>query len=121
MNICFNLLVSSLHFVLTYGLFLTIMLSNNIHLLVVVFVVLLGIRYSYYMCGRCVLTLAEDNDSYPNLVTTCSHLLANGLDDTLAEEILINVGLLAAINKLFVLMLLQKHGELGWPFCDRMK
>jgi hypothetical protein len=115
MNICFNLFFSFLHFVLTYGLFLTIIFSNNIHHLILGLVVLVAIRYSYYICGRCILTLGEDNDLYPTLVRTCSSMFTLGLDEKIAEEIIINLGLLCAINKLVVLIALTKYRHLlGW-------
>jgi hypothetical protein len=111
MNICFNLFFTFIHFVLTYGLFLTILFSNNINHLILGLVVLVAIRYSYYIWGRCILTLGEDNDLYPSLVHTCSSMFTLGLDDKIAEEIIINIGLLSAINKLFVLIVLKKYSH----------
>jgi hypothetical protein len=113
MNICFNLFFTFLHFVLTYGLLITILFSKNIHHLILALVILVGIRLSYYTWGRCILTLAEDNDHYPTLVRTCSSLFTKGLDDQIAEEIIINMGLVCVMNKVFVLMFLQQHPTLG--------
>jgi hypothetical protein len=107
MKIAFNLFVSLVHFLLTYSLFLVILLSKNIHHLIVVLVVLLAIRFSYSLCGRCILSLAEENEYYPILVNLFSNLITQGLDDKLAEEIIINVGLLSVINKLGMLYFLE--------------
>jgi hypothetical protein len=103
-----------IHFLLTYGLFVTILFSNNIHCLILAFVVLVGIRFSYYLCDRCILTLAEENEHYPNLVRTFSSLLTKELDDKIAEEIMINIGLLIVMNKLFLLMLFQRKNTQIW-------
>ncbi len=109
MNIFLNLFFSFLHFVLTYGLFLTIIFSNKIDQLILVLIILVAIRYSYYICGRCILTLGEDNDLYPSLVRTCANLFTQDLEDKKAEEIIINIGLLCAINKLVILIFVTKY------------
>lgn len=113
MNICFNLFCTLLHSVLMYGLLITLLFSTNLHHLILAFVILVGIRLSYYTFGRCILTLAEDNDHYPTLVRTCFSLFTKELDDKVAEEVIINIGLVCVINKILILMFVRRHPILG--------
>ena len=108
MNINLKLLVSLIHFILAYIIFLTSLISNNINILVVILIILSAIKFSYYYFGRCILTLLEDN-KYASIATLFSNSLTKNINDKIGEEIIINIGLLIILNKLLVLFLIKNY------------
>jgi len=112
MSLFFNLLVSFLHFTITYTFFITILISNNIKILFVLLVMMTLIKYLYYFFGRCVLTLYEYNDYFSSMAELLSKTLTGkNLGDKITEEILINIGILMILNKLIVLLFYQHYSK----------
>ena len=109
MNINLKLLVSLIHFILAYIIFLTSLISNNINILVVILIILSAIKFSYYYFGRCILTLLEDNNKYASIAKLFSNSLTKNINDKIGEEIIINIGLLIILNKLLVLFLIKNY------------
>jgi hypothetical protein len=103
MGIIFNLFVSVIHFILTYGIFITALVSNNIKVLFVLLVIMNIIKILYFCIGRCVLTLYEYNNYFSPVAELFSKTLTTNLPDKQSEEIVINVGLLIILNKLLFL------------------
>ena len=105
MYIIFNLFVSFIHFILTYGILITALLSNNIKVLFSCLVIMNVIKIMYSCIGRCILTLYEYNDYFPPVVELFSKTLTTNLPDKQSEEIVINIGLLIILNKLVFLLI----------------
>lgn len=103
MHVFLNLFFSILHFLLCYIIFMTALLSNDVTLLFVLFIIMIFIKYFYSTFGRCLLTLFEYNDYFPPIVELFSKVLVNGLEDKKSEEIFINIGLLIILNKLLII------------------
>lgn len=98
----FKLFITLYHGVFTYATFLVVMISNNVRWLVLALLLLMGIKYSYYYFGRCILTEYETNDYFPTITDCFSKLLTSGLRDEQSEEIAINVALLLVLHKLVI-------------------
>ena len=105
MYLSLNLFFSLFHFVLTYVFFMTMLLTNNIQILLVLLILMSFVKYMYYLFGRCIITLCEKNDYYATMATHFSKTLTTAtLKDVVTEEILINTGLLIVLNKLLGIM-----------------
>lgn len=113
MNITINIVASFIHFILTYILFITALITNNINILVIILLILSIIKFSYYYFGRCILTLIEDNNYYASIVTLFSNSLTKDIHDKIGEEIIINIGLLISLNKLLFLFLIEYYTSFG--------
>ena len=107
MNI--HLLASFIHFILAYIIFITALITNNINILVIILIILSTIKFSYYYFGRCILTLIEYNNHYASIATLFSNSLTKGIDNKIGEEIIINIGVLIALNKLLFLFLIEHY------------
>jgi len=104
MNTLYNLCVSLIHFILAYSVFITALVSNNIKVLIFLLVIMSLIKFAFYIFGRCILTLYEYNDHFAPVAKLLSNTLSNNLNDKTSEEILINIGILIILNKLFFLI-----------------
>lgn len=105
MDIIFNLFFSCIHFIFTYGILITALLSNNIKVLFVCLLIMNVVKILYSCLGRCILTLYEYNDYFPAVVELFSKTLTTNLPDKQSEEIVINIGLLIILNKLVFLLI----------------
>lgn len=62
------------------------------------------------MYNRCILTIVEDNDYYPNVATLFIKTLTKAeIPIHEIESILINMGILIIANKIFILLLLSYY------------
>jgi hypothetical protein len=105
MNIFVNLLVSLIHFILAYGILITAIVSNDLKQLIIILVIMILVKISFSIFGRCILTLYEYNSRFAPTAQLLSYTLTNKLkDDKTCEEILINVGILIILNKILFLM-----------------
>jgi len=104
MELTLNLLMSFLHFAMTYIFFITILISNDIKILLILLVIMSIIKFFYYFFGRCVVTLYEHNNHFSTMAELFSNTLTTNLAEKKTEEILINVGVLIILNKLLVLI-----------------
>jgi len=103
MHLSIHLFFSFIHFVFTYTIYMTALLSNNIHVLSILLLIMILVKLMHVYFGRCILTLAEYNNTFAPIARLNSNMLTRGLTDKQGEEILINVGLLLILNKLFLL------------------
>lgn len=115
MPLIFNLLVSSIHFIFCYAIFLSVLLSNNINVLTFFLIIMIITKISFWICGdRCILSLYEDNTYFATTAQLLVKTLTNTkLQDKDIELILINTMTLIVLNKLFFLLLLS-HCKLPW-------
>jgi len=109
MSLLFNLFISFIHLILTYGVFITALISNRIKVLFGLLILMTIIKFSYWFLGRCVLTLYEYNNHFSSISEIISNILTCNLDDKRTEEIVINLGLLIILNKLLVLLFFKYY------------
>ena len=104
-KISINILVSIIHFIICYSIFVVLIISNDINTQIIIFIIMIFVKLLYHHFGRCFLGLMEDNIWYPNMSTsfikTLSPLCSINTRDE--EILLINFGLLISINKIFLL------------------
>lgn len=109
MNLLLNLFFSFIHFILTYVVFSLLLISNDTKILFFLLLLMSIIKISYFLFGRCVLTLYEYNEYFSPIAQLLSNTLTFNLDDKRTEEVLINIGLLIALNKLIILFFLKYY------------
>lgn len=110
MDILFNLHISFIHFILAYGILITTLISNDFKVLIGLLVIMSSVKFAFYIFGRCILTLYEYNNHFAPIVKLLSHTLSNNINnDKTGEEILINIGILIILNKLFFLTLYRYY------------
>jgi hypothetical protein len=111
MPLIFNLLVSLIHFIFCYAIFLSVLLSNNINVLTFFLIIMIITKISFWMCGdRCILSLYENNTYFATTAQLLVNTLTNiKLKDEDMELILINIMILIVLNKLYVLLLLSHY------------
>jgi len=110
MDILFNLHISFIHFILAYGILITTLISNDFKVLIGLLVIMSSVKFAFYIFGRCILTLYEYNHHFAPIVKLLSHTLSNNINsDKTGEEILINIGILIILNKLFFLTLYKYY------------
>ena len=67
------------------------------------------IKMLYCFFGICVLTLYEYNEYLSPITQLLSNTLTYELDDKRTEEVLINIGLLIALNKLLIILFFKYY------------
>jgi hypothetical protein len=65
------------------------------------------IKFLFYFIGRCMVTSLEENDLFINSAELFGNTLLNEPKDKDVEEILINIGNIIILNKIFILSILQ--------------
>ena len=111
MYLIFHLIVSLLHFLLCYIIFMLALLSNNIPILLILLILMMIIRFLFFLFGRCIVTLWEYNDHFSPIAELYSTTLTSNLDDKKAEEIIINLSILILLNKLLFLTLYNYYNK----------
>jgi hypothetical protein len=105
-----NLFVSFIHFLFCYLILITALVSNNIKVLTFLFFIMVYTKILYNIYNRCILTIVEDNVYYPNVATLFIKTLTKAeIPIHEIESILINMGILILVNKIFVLLLLSYY------------
>jgi len=104
MHLSIHLFFSFIHFVFTYIIYMITLLSNNIHVLSLLLVIMIIVKIMHIYFGRCILTLVEYNNTFAPVARLVSKSLTGGLNDSESEEFLINLGLMLLLNKLLFLM-----------------
>ena len=114
-----NSVFSLFHFILCYGIFITIIVSNNINILIIIFFIMIYVKLLFITYKRCILTIVEngENNIVDNVVSITFRTLSNeynnfGLSDKNMETIIINIALLMVVNKLGILYLLKYYSRI---------
>lgn len=111
MYLIFHLIISLLHFLLCYIIFMLALISNKIPILLILLIIMIIIRFLYFVFGRCIVTLWEYNDHFSCIAELYSKILTPDLDDKKSEEIIINIGILILLNKLLFLTLYNYYNK----------
>lgn len=105
-----GILITVLHFFIVYFLTLTIVLSNNLKILLVALVVLCVIIFQHYIFGRCVVTPFEYGGNLPTAPELVAYSLSEKyLDEIIVEKLITNVAMLIVLNKIAVLFILEYY------------
>tara|TARA_X000000368_G_C23018976_1_gene707092 strand:- start:1424 stop:1816 length:393 start_codon:yes stop_codon:yes gene_type:complete len=101
--------ISILHLLIMYSIGMVGVLSNNENVVFGFLVVMILIKFSYYLFKRCILTHLEDGKIYASAAQLFGYTVTKkDLREGVYEELIINFALILLINKL-LLMLLIKH------------
>tara|TARA_B100001093_G_scaffold348981_1_gene333521 strand:+ start:613 stop:1005 length:393 start_codon:yes stop_codon:yes gene_type:complete len=101
--------ISILHLILMYGIGMLGVLSNNESVVFGFLVIMILIKFSYYLFKRCIVTHLEDGKMYASAAQLFGYTITkNDMKQGVYEEIIINFALILLINKL-LLMLLVKY------------
>ena len=104
-----NLFASLIHFLFCYSILIVSLISSNLKVLTFLFFVIVYTKILYNTYNRCILTIVEDNDYYPNVATLFIKTLTKAdIPIHEIENILINISILILANKIFVLLLMSK-------------
>lgn len=105
-----GILITVLHFFIVYFLTLTIVLSNNLKVLLVALVVLSVIIFQHYIFGRCIVTPFEHGENLPTAPELVAYSLSEKyLDEIVVEKLITNVAMLIVLNKITVLFILEYY------------
>jgi len=112
MNILLVLLISLLHFAFASLSFTILLMSNNIKILFILLCIIIIVKISYIIHGRCIITKYEQNKYFYPIFTYFTETFLTKLSYKKREEIVINLFLLINIYKLFVLIILKYYNIL---------
>lgn len=109
MQLVLKTAISILHLILMYGIGMLGILSNNESVVFGFLVLMIIIKFSFYLFKRCIVTHFEDGKMYASAAQLFGYTITkNDMRQGVYEEIIINFALILLINKL-LLMLLVKH------------
>jgi hypothetical protein len=92
-----------------YGIGMIGVMSNNENVVFGFLVVMILIKFSYYLFKRCIVTYLEDGKVYASAAQLFGYTISKkNMNDGVYEELIINFALIILINKL-LLMLLVKY------------
>jgi hypothetical protein len=119
-----NLFFSFVHFLLCYGVLMTLIVTNNINILIIIFFIMIYVKLLFLTYKRCILTIVEnsENNIIDDIVSITFRTLSNdynnfGLSPQNMELIFINLALLIVVNKLGILYLLKYYsGIINYTF-----
>ena len=105
-----GILITVLHFFIVYFLTLTIVLSNNLKVLLLALVVLSVIIFQHYIFGRCIVTPFEHGENLPTAPELVAYSLSEKyLDEVVVEKLITNVAMLIVLNKITILFILEYY------------
>lgn len=102
-----NILWILIHCVFTYIVLTIALISNDMKILTILLIIMSTIKFLYYSIGRCMVTSLEENDLFLNSAELFGNTILNEPKDKDVEEILINIGNIIIVNKIFVISILR--------------
>jgi hypothetical protein len=112
MNIILIFLISFLHFGFASLSFTILLISNNIKILFILLCIIIIVKISYTIHGRCIITKYEQNKYFYPIFTYFTETFLTNLSYKKKEEIIINLSLLTITYKLIVLLILKYYNIL---------
>tara|TARA_B110000285_G_C15137457_1_gene628071 strand:- start:3860 stop:4150 length:291 start_codon:yes stop_codon:yes gene_type:complete len=93
-----------------YSIGIIVLLTTDEKILFTALIVMMIIKYSYYLFNRCIMTYLEDGKTYASAAQLFGYTITSKklLDETY-EEIIINFALILIITKLMVLLLIGHY------------
>ena len=107
-NIYFRFFILSFHVSLLYFIFISTLITNNIPTLLLLLILVCIIKCSFYFFDRCLLSVFEKNEVLNTVSVMSIFTKTTKLTEKEIEEIIINIGLLMLLNKIFFLLLLRE-------------
>lgn len=108
LHLFFKISMTLLHTILFSSLLIFILLSNNIHFLTILLVIMLGVKFVFYLFDRCILTYLEEDSPYPTATEMFGAMITKKkLEKSIIEEIAINTGILLLFAKIFIAMTIK--------------
>lgn len=105
-----KIFISFLHLLLMYTISLIALISTNEMVVFYALIIMIIIKFNYYLFDRCVLTYLEDGKIYASAAQLFGYTVINKkLNDGDYEEILINIALILLINKLLIMLIIQYY------------
>ena len=102
--------ISILHLLLMYVIGILGILSINENVVFGFLVVMILIKFSYYLFNRCIVSYLEDGNIYANAPQLFGYTITKkNMKDSIYEEITINFALILLGNKLLVMLLLKYY------------
>ena len=99
-----------IHIVIVVGVSSLLLISNNESVLFGLLLYTILLKWLYFLFGRCILTDYEIDPTYPCAADVTGYLISDHPMATAAvEKIVINMGLIAVITKLFLLLVVRWH------------
>ena len=121
MSKVFNIVFTTLHLVGMYLIMTITLLSNNENVLFWILIIMLAIKFSFYLFKRCIVTCLEDGNVYPSAVQMTGYILTTKhIEESMCEEIVINFSILLIVNKLLLLLSLKHYHNLLNPFIKNL-
>jgi hypothetical protein len=109
MNIILVFLISFLHFIFALLVFTILLISNNTKYLFIMLCILIILKISYSIYGRCIITKYEKNKYFYPIFTYFSEMFLTELSYKKREEIVINLIVIFTIYKLSILIILKYY------------
>ena len=102
-----NIILILIHFLFTYTVLTISLISNDMKILTILFIIMCIIKFLFYFIGRCMVTSLEDNNLFNNSSELFGNTILENPNEKNVEEILINMGNTIIINKIFILSILR--------------
>ena len=120
MQLVFKILISILHLILMYVLGILGILSNNESVVFGFLVIMILIKFSYYLFNRCIVTHLEDGRMYASAAQLFGYTITkNDMRQGVYEEIIINFALLLLMNKLLLMLLIKYYYKSLNPYLKK--
>lgn len=104
--------ISILHLLLMYGIGMIGVLSNNEEVVFLFLLVMVIIKFSYYVFQRCIMTYLEDGKEYASAAQLFGFTITSqNLSDDVYEELIINFALILLLNKLLLMMIIKYYSN----------
>jgi hypothetical protein len=107
-NDYFKFFILIFHISLLYFIFISTLITNNIPTLLLLLILVCIIKCSFYFFDRCLLSVFEKNEVLNTVSVMSIFTKTDKLTEIEIEEIIINIGLLMLLNKIFFLLLLRE-------------
>ena len=107
LNYIKNIIWIFIHFIFTYIVLTISLISNDMKVLTILFIIMCIIKFLFYFIGRCMVTSLEENELFNNSSELFGNTILQNPKDKNVEEILINMGNTIIINKIFILSILR--------------
>ena len=106
----FKLSITLLHTILFFSVLLFTLLSTNVNLLVTFLLIMIGVKFVFYLYKRCILTFLEEGSPFATASEMFGSMITKKkLDKGTIEEIAINTGILLLFAKIFFLISIKQN------------
>ena len=108
--------ISILHLLLMYGIGMLGVLSNNENVVFGFLIVMLIIKFSYYLFKRCIMTYLEDGKEYASAAQLFGFTISHkNMSDKFYEELIINFAVILLVNKLLLMIIIKYYSKSFTP------